>query len=33
MGNETNKAIVERFDGILNTRDFDQLDELCSPTW
>ena len=31
MGNETNKAIVERFDGILNTRDFDQLDELCSP--
>jgi len=28
---ETNKAIVERFDAILNTGDLDQLDELCSP--
>lgn len=28
---ETNKAIVERFDSILNTRNLDQLDELCSP--
>jgi len=31
MGSETNKAIVERFDAILNNRDLDQLDELCSP--
>jgi predicted ester cyclase len=31
MGYETNKAIVERFDSLLHTRDFDQLDELCSP--
>ena len=31
MSVETNKAIVERFDAILNTRDLDQLDELCSP--
>lgn len=31
MGTDTNKAIVERFDSILNTRDLDQLDELCSP--
>ncbi|HZT67798.1 MAG TPA: ester cyclase [Acidimicrobiales bacterium] len=31
MGVETNKAIVERFDAILNTGDLDQLDELCSP--
>jgi predicted ester cyclase len=30
MSNETNKAIVERFDSILNSRDLDQLDELCS---
>jgi predicted ester cyclase len=30
MGSETNKAIVERFDGILNSRDLDQLEELCS---
>jgi len=31
MDLDTNKAIVERFDSILNTRDLDQLDELCSP--
>jgi len=31
MGIETNKAIVERFDSLLLTRDFGQLDELCSP--
>jgi predicted ester cyclase len=31
MGNETNKAIVERFDSILTSRDLGQLDELCSP--
>jgi predicted ester cyclase len=31
MGIETNKAIVERFDSLLVTRDFGQLDELCSP--
>ena len=31
MGSETNKSIVERFDAILNNRDLDQLDELCSP--
>jgi len=31
MGSETNKAIVERFDAILNNRDLDQLDELCGP--
>jgi predicted ester cyclase len=31
MSFETNKAIVERFDALLQTRDFDQLDELCSP--
>jgi predicted ester cyclase len=31
MNRETNKAIVERFDSILNSRDLDQLDELCSP--
>lgn len=30
MGNEANKAIVERFDAILNSRDLDLLDELCS---
>jgi len=28
---ETNKALVERFDAILNTGDLGQLDELCSP--
>lgn len=27
---ETNKAIVGRFDALLSTRDFGQLDELCS---
>ena len=31
MGSETSKAIVGRFDAILNNRDLDQLDELCSP--
>jgi predicted ester cyclase len=31
MSVDTNKAIVERFDAILNTGDLDQLDELCSP--
>jgi predicted ester cyclase len=31
MSAESNKAIVERFDALLHTRDFDQLDELCSP--
>jgi predicted ester cyclase len=31
MDDESNKAIVERFDGILHSRDLDQLDELCSP--
>lgn len=31
MGTETNKTIVERFDSLLATREFDQLDELCSP--
>lgn len=31
MGGETNKEIVERLDSIVNTRDLDQLGELCSP--
>lgn len=31
MSTETNKAIAARFDALLHTRDFDQLDELCSP--
>jgi predicted ester cyclase len=31
MGTESNKAIVERFDALLQTREFEQLDELCSP--
>jgi predicted ester cyclase len=31
MGSETNKAIVERFDSILNSGDLGPLDELCSP--
>lgn len=31
MGNETNKAVVESFDSILNTRELHRLDELCSP--
>ena len=31
MGTDKNKAIVERFDSILNSRDLDQLDDLCSP--
>lgn len=31
MSTVTNKALVERFDSVLNTRDLDLLDELCSP--
>jgi predicted ester cyclase len=31
MSTETNKTIVERFDSLLLTRDFGQLEELCSP--
>lgn len=31
MSTETNKALVERFDAILNTGDLGRLDELCSP--
>ena len=31
MSTETNKALVERLDGILNTGELGQLDELCSP--
>lgn len=31
MGTETNKTIVERFDSLLLTRDFGQLEDLCSP--
>ena len=31
MSLETNKAIAERFDSLLHTRNLDQLDELCSP--
>jgi predicted ester cyclase len=27
---ETNKRIVDRFDALLNTRDLDLLDELCT---
>jgi len=31
MGTDSNKAIAQRFDALLQTREFDQLDELCSP--
>lgn len=31
MGTETNRSIVERFDSLLVTRDFGQLEELCRP--
>ena len=31
MTTETNKAVVERFDSLLQTRDLGRLDELCSP--
>jgi predicted ester cyclase len=31
MDTEKNKSIVERFDALLRTREFGQLDELCSP--
>jgi predicted ester cyclase len=31
MQSEANRALVERFDGILNSRELDLLDELCSP--
>ena len=30
MDTTTNKTVVQRFDALLQTRDFDQLDELCS---
>jgi predicted ester cyclase len=31
MDSQANKAIVERFDAIVNNRDLAQLDELCGP--
>lgn len=31
MDTESNKAIVERFDSLLHTRDLGQLDKLCTP--
>lgn len=31
MSTESNKALVERFDAILNTRDFSEYEKLCSP--
>jgi predicted ester cyclase len=31
MSIETNKTIVARFDALLHTREFGELDELCSP--
>src|SRR5215469_15638795 len=31
MSTESNKALVERFDAILNTRDFGEYEKLCSP--
>jgi predicted ester cyclase len=31
MSTETNKALVERLDAILNAGELGQLDELCSP--
>ncbi|HZU80863.1 MAG TPA: ester cyclase [Acidimicrobiales bacterium] len=31
MGINANKAIVEQFDEILNTRRLDQLEEVCGP--
>ena len=31
MGGATNKAVVERFDAILQNRELGLLDELCSP--
>lgn len=31
MSIATNKALVERFDSVLNTRNLDLLDELCRP--
>ena len=30
MSVETNKTVVERFDSLLSTQDFAQLEELCS---
>jgi len=31
MTSETNKQIVERFDNMLNTRDFGDLEAVCTP--
>ena len=31
MTTQTNKDIVERFDSMLNTRDFGDLDAVCTP--
>src|ERR1700757_2617064 len=31
MDTQINKAIVQRFDALLHTRELGQLDELCSP--
>jgi len=31
MDTQKNKAIVQRFDALLHSRKFGQLDELCSP--
>lgn len=31
MSTESNRALVERFDAILNTGDLTELDKLCSP--
>lgn len=31
MDIQSNKALVERFDAILNTRDLSGLDDLCAP--
>jgi len=31
MDTQKNKAIVQRFDALLHSREFGQLDELCSP--
>ena len=31
MDTATNKTIVERFDALLRSREFGELDELCSP--
>jgi predicted ester cyclase len=31
MDTEHNKAVVERFDVLINTQELDRLDELCTP--